>query len=369
MGMFPARIPHYFIQKFTNPGDVVLDPFSGRGTTPLQACAENRIGIGVDLNPLAHLLTGAKVQAPQKDDLLRRIEELETDMFYGLSDEPHEDIQMLFHEHTLRQLVYLKQMLDKDNACDRFILATLTGAMHGAQHRNGQSSSFLSISMPNTFSMSPNYIRKYVEAHGLKKIPIDVFKVLRTRVERLYKKSNPPAQGYAYLGNARELNRVPDPYLRRKQVKLIVSSPPYLRVVKYGLYNWIRLWMLDENVASLDQRLDQHPKLPDYLKFMNEVCKQLYNVMAPGGVCALVIGDVKAPRQTVGLNLALEVWKHLEAKKTKFHLHDILEDTLPKNAKVSKIWGEERGEATLIDRVLVLYKDEFNVLRDVVSWK
>ena len=33
-------------------GDVVLDPFSGRGTTPLQACAEGRIGVGNDLNPL-----------------------------------------------------------------------------------------------------------------------------------------------------------------------------------------------------------------------------------------------------------------------------------------------------------------------------
>ena len=39
---------------------VVLDPFSGRGTTPLQACAEGRIGVGNDLNPFAHLLTAAK---------------------------------------------------------------------------------------------------------------------------------------------------------------------------------------------------------------------------------------------------------------------------------------------------------------------
>ena len=43
-------------------GDVVLDPFSGRGTTPLQACAEGRIGVGNDLNPFAHLLTAAKVE-------------------------------------------------------------------------------------------------------------------------------------------------------------------------------------------------------------------------------------------------------------------------------------------------------------------
>ena len=46
------------IERFSRPGDVVLDPFSGRGTVPLQACLRRRIGVGVDRNPLAALLTG-----------------------------------------------------------------------------------------------------------------------------------------------------------------------------------------------------------------------------------------------------------------------------------------------------------------------
>jgi len=42
LAMFSSRIPHYFIQRFTRPGDRVLDPFSGRGTTHSQACVEWR---------------------------------------------------------------------------------------------------------------------------------------------------------------------------------------------------------------------------------------------------------------------------------------------------------------------------------------
>src|SRR5258706_4889714 len=38
MGMFPAALPRYFIEQFTEPGDLVVDPFSGRGTTALEAC-------------------------------------------------------------------------------------------------------------------------------------------------------------------------------------------------------------------------------------------------------------------------------------------------------------------------------------------
>ncbi len=369
MAMFPARIPHYFIQKFTRKGDAVFDPFSGRGTTALQACVEGRIGIGTDLNPLAYLLTSAKVDPPTLDEVLTRLEELESDMFFSEAEEQPEDIRMLFHERTLGQLVYLKGMLQKDDRRDRFILATLTGALHGAPHKGKDTSSFLSISMPNTFSMSPNYIREYVKKHNLQKMPFDVFKVLRARIGRLYRHGIPQQRGYAYLANAKALSRIPSPLLRKKEVKLVVSSPPYLKVIRYGLYNWIRLWLIDEDAEQLDASLDQHPKIADYLRFMNEVCAQLYQVMAPGGVCALVIGDVKKPREAEPLNLAAETWRYLASKKTRFQLADIVEDVLPTNVKVTKIWGKEKqGNATLIDRVLVLYKDRYEIVNERVKW-
>ena len=39
LASFPAALTHAFIARYSRPGDVVLDPFSCRGTTPLQACA------------------------------------------------------------------------------------------------------------------------------------------------------------------------------------------------------------------------------------------------------------------------------------------------------------------------------------------
>src|SRR3954468_17923884 len=66
LASFPAALAHAFIARFSRPGDVVFDPFSGRGTTPLEAVAEGRIGVGNDLNPFAHLLTAAKINAPSK---------------------------------------------------------------------------------------------------------------------------------------------------------------------------------------------------------------------------------------------------------------------------------------------------------------
>ena len=68
-GMFPAKVAHYFIQRYSRSGDVVFDPFSGRGTVPLQARVEGRIAVGNDLNPLAYVLSAAKVNPPSWDSV------------------------------------------------------------------------------------------------------------------------------------------------------------------------------------------------------------------------------------------------------------------------------------------------------------
>lgn len=52
MAMFPPSIPHFFIRWLTEPGDVVYDPFSGRGTTVLEACLLGRRGLGSDANQI-----------------------------------------------------------------------------------------------------------------------------------------------------------------------------------------------------------------------------------------------------------------------------------------------------------------------------
>jgi len=49
--VFPLELPKWFIKLFTQPGDVVLDPFVGSGTTALAALQLGRKYVGIDLNP------------------------------------------------------------------------------------------------------------------------------------------------------------------------------------------------------------------------------------------------------------------------------------------------------------------------------
>lgn len=352
LAMFPPRLPHYFIERFTRPGEVVIDGMGGRGTTPTQACLTGRVGIGNDLNPLAYTLIKAKVDPPNKKALIRKIKELEEGFTPTEIYEVPEKIQMLYTKKTLQQLVYLKENLNIRRKIDTFIMGIILGGMHG----DSTLPSYMSIPMPNTFSMSPNYVKKYIKKNSLRPPKHDAFDVIRHRTERLYSKGMPGIKGKAFNEDIRNLPK------KLKDIKgqLIVSSPPYLKVVKYGKFNWIRLWMLDTDPKELDMDLDDTHSLPRYLEFIEDSLNSMYKLLDDEGICVLAIGDVfgdKGIGKNKKINLAKRVWDEL-GKESGFELISIIDDKYKKDSKVSRIWGKTKGVATEIDRLLVLSKDK-----------
>ncbi len=346
MAMFPPSLPRHFINKYSKENDIVLDPFSGRGTTVLEAINLNRKSIGNDLNPLAFLLTKAKANVPRKTSIIRRLDELETSFkksSIDISDE-EPNIKMIFSNSTLKQLIFLKNKLNwRKNNIDSFITALILGIMHGG------SEGYLSLSMPNTFSMAPNYVKNFIASHHLMKPARDAFSLIRRKLERCYQKM--PNKGKVYNQDARRIKRI-----KESTVDLVVTSPPYTRVIKYGHYNWIRLWFLDEIGKEIDKDLFFSQSLPKYRFFMTEVLNEIKRVLKPGGKAVIVIGDVKDRSSDKIFNLANDIWENC-AKSLGFKLSEpIIEDVIRDDTKVSKIWGTKRGDATKIDRILVLQK-------------
>jgi DNA methylase len=362
LAMFPPALPRYFIEQCTRPGETVLDPFSGRGTAPLEACLAGRVGVGSDLNPLAVTLTGAKLQAPSIQEAESRVEELRASYrrTRRRNTAPPE-IRMLFDgRRTLPQLLHVRGALSHRRRVDRHLLAVLCGILHGNHPADPRRSSTLSISMPNTFSMSPQYIRRYVRTHQLRKVPVDVFDLLLRRLRRLNRDGAPEVAGRSLHADARRLRGV----IQDSSLDLIFTSPPYLRVMRYGKFNWIRLWMLGESVAAVDRklsveatdtnlRLSDQLRLPAYVKFLRSAVGSWEPLLKPGATCALVIGDVHSDGRD--LNLAAQVWKELR-RETSLQLVDVVEDKIARDVKVTRIWGSTRGEATKTDRILILRK-------------
>ncbi len=72
---YPARFSPLFareaIRTFTKPGDVILDPFMGGGTSLVEAQLEGRHAVGTDISSLAVFLVETKTTPLTKSDLHR----------------------------------------------------------------------------------------------------------------------------------------------------------------------------------------------------------------------------------------------------------------------------------------------------------
>jgi site-specific DNA-methyltransferase (adenine-specific) len=387
LASFPAALAHAFIARFSRRGDVVFDPFSGRGTTALQACAEDRIGVGNDLNPLAHLLTASKVEPATRADAATRLAALRlgwagsstawlslaAEVLADAGDPPTvripgagsrspsgrietvpKEVAVAFHPRTLGQLLYVRTVLRQDDRTDRFLAAALTGILHG------KSASYLSELMPNTFSMAPRYVRDFAARTAFASPDRDVFDGLEKKLARLYREPLPRTPGIALLGDARDSAPRVKAALRERglpeKVRLVVTSPPYLRVVKYGYYNWLRTWLLGEDARAIDAALDDAHHREPYLVFMREVLADLRAVLADDAVVVLVIGDVETDRGRPirgAIGLAERVWERA-AEPEGYRLAGVALDDVAAGRKMTKLWGSEAGQATKTDRILVL---------------
>ena len=71
---YPARFSpnfvRYILNALTEPGDYVLDPFMGGGTTIVEAIASGRRAIGSDINELSHFVSRVKTTPLSEQDIV-----------------------------------------------------------------------------------------------------------------------------------------------------------------------------------------------------------------------------------------------------------------------------------------------------------
>ena len=115
---FKPELPAFFVERLTKPGDVVYDPFMGRGTTLLEAALRGRVPFGNDANPLSSMLLRPRLSPPRQSEVEERLESI--DLSIGGEDAPRE-LLAFYHEDTLREIAALRAWLlarERDAALD-----------------------------------------------------------------------------------------------------------------------------------------------------------------------------------------------------------------------------------------------------------
>ncbi len=303
-----AMFPEDFVAKqllaYTQRGDTVFDPFCGRGTTVFESLLNGRHASGVDINPVAACIAGAKADAPRLASVQARVKELRR----AFTESPNlplpdgEFFQACFHTTTLKQLLFLRQCLDwKESRVDRFIAAVILGALHGESHKTPNC---LSNRMPRTISTKPDYSVRWWAAKGLKPPERDAFEIASTLAAFRLSSERPALRGGVKLRDARQAEKA-FPGLKKK-VKLIVTSPPYLDTTDYSEDQWLRLWFLGgaERPLTKKNRDDRHTSIELYWRFLEEAWAGCAKLVQEETVIVIRIGGSKFSKDDLFAGLA-----------------------------------------------------------------
>ncbi len=306
--MFPPEFVAEHVEAHTSPGELVFDPFCGRGTALFESLLRGRRAIGVDINPVAACITGAKVDPPTLASAHRRLRQLEAAFDPAIVGDLPESafFKACFHGHTLKQIVYLRGNLDwKGSRVDRFIAAVLLGCLHGESHK---SQNCLSNRMPRTISTKPEYSLKWWAARELLPPERDAFAVLRRMSAFRLASEGPLLRGKVRMRDARQAGSA-YPGMAG-QVKLFLTSPPYLDTTNYREDQWLRLWFLGGPMLPNSKRDtdDRHSAPEAYWKFLTESWRGCASLAQSGATLTVRMGGKAMSKMElfVGLQGSLE---------------------------------------------------------------
>ena len=334
---FAPQIPEFFIKIFSEKGDIVLDPFCGRGTTVLEANQQNRIGLGVDVSPLALEIAKSKLKNITYEQVKERLSQID---FSKEILDGYNDFKDIYHPKTYSQIVNLKEQLT-DSAVDNLIRSIIFGRLHGHSH------GFFSVWTFNVISFSKDRIKKQSEKRGLKPDFRDVVpRILKKAKTVLEHPVIEQPKSKLFKSDSRNLP------IESNSVDLIVTSPPFLDVINYIDDNWLRFWFLGFDRNQLRNTLIQTGNLEEYKGFIRDSLKEMYRVLKKGKYCVVEVGDVRHKSQKLYLDhIIVELARNLG-----FGIEKIMINYM-EAPKISRAFRrKEPGQGTNTNRCVIMKK-------------
>jgi DNA methylase len=312
--MFPPGFVERYVLAFTNRGDIVFDPFCGRGTTIFESLLLGRYAYGVDINPVAVCVSAAKAAPPLLRSVERRIEDLRLE--YAHRDDIRvprsEFFRFCYATETLRQICFLRDRLKwKSSKIDRFVAATALGCLHGESHRT---ENCFSNCMPRTISTKPDYSIRWWRKRGLEPPERNIFNILRRQLRFRYSGGTADLKGEVRLGDVRNASLMYRSLSGR--VNLLITSPPYLDTTDYAEDQWLRLWFLggDERPRGRIFGDARYEVAGRYWTFMEAAWRGVARILAPTSTIVVRMGGRSLDTEQVRSGLLTSISKGLSFK-------------------------------------------------------
>ena len=291
---FKPQLPRFFIRLLTNTGDMVYDPFVGRGTTTVEAGLMGRLVVANDVNPLSIILTRPRFYIPKINELTERLDKIKIDR----NAKAEIDLAMFYESQTEAEICSLKDYLKlkvetgEQDYLDTWIRMVATNRLTG--HSRG----FFSVyTLPPNQAVSPESQRRINEKRNQKP-------EYRNTKELILRKSRQLISGLSEV-QVKDLKEIGDKAIflnvdsrltngiPPEIVQLTVTSPPFLNIVQYAQDNWLRCWFNGIDANEVSNKITMAKTIEEWCDFIGDVFTELYRITKKGGWVAFEVGEVQ----------------------------------------------------------------------------
>jgi hypothetical protein len=288
-GKMKPSLAHFLVHCFSEPGDLVLDPFSGAGTIPFEAALQGRKPAGFDISLMAAAVTNAKICPPNRDRLESLLGDLETSI---ARDKPttedhagaaairfNRSIPEYFHERTLNEILlarrFFKQRRD-DSPEWSFALACMLHVLHGNR--------------PYALSRRSHPVTPFAPTG-----PTEYRRVMDKLRDKIVRGLETPLSPEFVPGRCFVAD-ICGPWPREcERVDAIITSPPFFDSTRFYMTNWMRYWFCGWDRGDFDTQPAQ------FIESLQRQSLGIYRVvferfrehLAPDGVAVLHLGQSK----------------------------------------------------------------------------
>jgi DNA modification methylase len=341
---YKPQLPGYFIKRYAEPGELVYDPFMGRGTTLIEAKLLGHNVIGNDVNPLSTILTAPRLCEQNLEKITQRIEKIDLQRV-EIEDK---NLLVFFEQQTLTELYGWRSYFRARQATGIFDEVDAWLQMTACNRLTGHSKGFFSVyTLPPNQATTLNAQRKINAKRSQKPEYRDTKKLILKKSKSLLRQKLPNNYNAT---TSTLLCRSADatPEIQNESVQLIVTSPPFLDIVNYVGDNWLRNWFCQ--CKPEPGKLWQLRKLEDWTTKMNASLKEMGRVLKSEGRIALEVGEVRKGK----LKLEEQIILAGQAAGLKVDYTMINKQTFTKTANCWGIRNNTRG--TNSNRIVVFRK-------------
>jgi len=291
---YKPQLPRLFIERLTQPGDRVYDPFSGRGTTALEAALLGRRVAANDINPLSEILARPRLTPPEPAQVEARLLQIPRN---GVASDGL-DLSMFYHPDTEAEIRALRHWFLERMRTDAFDSLDAWIRMVATNRLTGHSPGFFSV-----YTLPPNQAlraEKQVEINR-KRGQVPEYRDTRVLILKKTRQLLSDLDGAACqrLRVAAEDSwfltgdAAATPRLDGASIQLTVTSPPFLDVVQYAADNWLRCWFCGLDAEAIAAGITMSRTVEGWAETMQGVFRELYRVTRPGGFVAFEVGEVR----------------------------------------------------------------------------